>query len=112
MATLSEEDIATSLKNVKTTDEIGASDTESDSEDNGDDCLEVVARKFSKVLENINEVMTWLEQNVLRRIILNNMYEYTRLHCAGYSTINFRGHHQIACFKATEVHHSPLTARL
>jgi hypothetical protein len=32
-----EEDIAASLKNGKTTDECGASDTESDSGDNGDD---------------------------------------------------------------------------
>jgi hypothetical protein len=59
---LSEEDIATSVKNGKTTDELGASDTGSDSEDNSDDSCEVVEPKLSKVLENINEVMTWLEQ--------------------------------------------------
>jgi hypothetical protein len=59
---LSEEDIAASVKNGKTTDELGASDTGSNSEDNGDDSCEVVIPKLSKVLENINEEMTWLEQ--------------------------------------------------
>jgi hypothetical protein len=58
----SEEDIAASVKNGKTTDKLGASDTGSDSEDNGGDSCEVVVPKLSKVLENINEVMTWLEQ--------------------------------------------------
>jgi hypothetical protein len=58
---LSEEDIAASVKNGKTTDELGASDTGSDSEGNGDDSCEVVVPKLSKVLENINEVMTWLD---------------------------------------------------
>jgi hypothetical protein len=33
-----------------------------DSEDNGGDSCEVVVPKLSKVLENINKVMTWLEQ--------------------------------------------------
>jgi hypothetical protein len=57
-----EKDIAASVKNGKTADELGASDTGSDSEDNGDDSCEVVVPKLSKVLENIKEVMTWLEQ--------------------------------------------------
>jgi hypothetical protein len=50
------------VKNGKTTDELGASDTGSDSAGNGNDSCEVVVPKLSKVLENINEVMTWLEQ--------------------------------------------------
>jgi hypothetical protein len=46
----------------KTTDELGASDTEGDSENNGGDSREEVVPKLSKVLENVNEVMTCLEK--------------------------------------------------
>jgi hypothetical protein len=63
---LSEEDIAASVKNVKTTDKLETSDTGSDSEDNGVDSCEVVIPELSKVLENVNEVMTWLEQQTDR----------------------------------------------
>jgi hypothetical protein len=59
---LSEEAIATSVKNGKKTGGLGANDTRIDSENNGDDSCEVVVPKLSKVLENINEVMTRLEQ--------------------------------------------------
>jgi hypothetical protein len=52
---LSEEDIAASVNNGKTAEELGASDTGSDSEGNGNDSCEVVVPKLSKVLENINE---------------------------------------------------------
>jgi hypothetical protein len=58
---LSEEDTAASVKNRKTTEELGTSDRRSNSEDNGDDSCEVMVPKLSKVLQNINEVMTWLE---------------------------------------------------
>jgi hypothetical protein len=47
---LSEEDIAASVKNGKTTDELEASDKRSDSEDSGDDPCEMVVTKLSKVL--------------------------------------------------------------
>jgi hypothetical protein len=77
---LSEEDIATSMKNGKTTDELGASDIGSDPEDNGDDSCEMVVPKLSKVLENINEVMTWLEQQTdsehLHLLHLDNTEQY------------------------------------
>jgi hypothetical protein len=77
---LNEEDIAASVKNEKTTDELGASDIGSDSEDNGDDSCEVVVPKLSKVLENINGVMTWLEQQTdsehLHLLHLVNIKQY------------------------------------
>jgi hypothetical protein len=59
---LSEEDITAFVKNENTTDELAASDIGSDSGDNGDGFCEAVEPKSSKVLENINEVMRWLEQ--------------------------------------------------
>jgi hypothetical protein len=72
---LSQEDIAASVTNGKTTDELGASDTGSNSEDNGDYSCEVVVPKLSKVLENINEVMTWLEQTDSEHLhLLINMF--------------------------------------
>jgi hypothetical protein len=55
---LNEEDISASVKNGKKTDELGGTDTGTDLEYNDNDSCEVVVRKFSKVLENINEVMT------------------------------------------------------
>jgi hypothetical protein len=59
---LGKEGIASSVKDGNKTDELGASDSGSDSEYNGDDSCEVLVPKLSKVLEIINEVMTWLEQ--------------------------------------------------
>jgi hypothetical protein len=62
---LSEEDIAASMKNGKTTEELGASGTGSDSEDNGDNSCEVVVPKLGKMLENINEVMNDMIRTVV-----------------------------------------------
>jgi hypothetical protein len=59
---LGEEDITSSVKSGKTADEFGAYDTGSDSEnssDDSDDSSETAVPKLNKVLENINEVMTW-----------------------------------------------------
>jgi hypothetical protein len=50
------------VKNGNTADEFEASDTGSDSENNADDSYEVTVPKLCKILENIIEVMTWLEQ--------------------------------------------------
>jgi hypothetical protein len=47
---------------VKTQCELRVSNIGSDSEDNSDESCEVVVPKLSKVLENIKEVMTWLDQ--------------------------------------------------
>lgn len=52
---VSEEDIAAFVKSGKTTDELGASDTKTSI----DGCCEVVVPKLSRVLENVNEVLTW-----------------------------------------------------
>jgi hypothetical protein len=91
MQHLSEEDITASVKNGKTTDELGASD----SEDNSDDSCEVVVPKLSKVLENINEAMTWLEQQTysehLRLLHLVNIKQYVLIK---------RSHH----FRQTTLH--------
>jgi hypothetical protein len=62
MQHLSEEDIATSEKNGKTTDALGPRDTGGYSEVNGDDSYEVVVPELSKDIENINEEMSCLEQ--------------------------------------------------
>jgi hypothetical protein len=99
---LIEEDIAASVKNGKTTDELGASDTRSDSEDNGDDSCEVMVPKLNKVLENINEVMTWLEQqtdseylhllhlvNIKKYVLKNAVISSDKLY---YMTIFIRRH--------------------
>jgi hypothetical protein len=59
---LGKEDTVSSMKNGKTTDALGTSDTGSDSENNGDDSCEVSVPKLRKLIENINEVMIWLEQ--------------------------------------------------
>jgi hypothetical protein len=59
---LSEKDIAGFVQNGKTTVELEANDTGSDLEDSGDDSCAVVVPKLSKVLQNINELMTWVEQ--------------------------------------------------
>jgi hypothetical protein len=89
---LNEDDIAASVKDGKTTDRLGASDTGSDSEDNGDYTCEVMVPKLSKVLENINEVMTWLEQQTdsehlhllhlvnIKQYVLSFQFRQTTLH--------------------------------
>jgi hypothetical protein len=59
---LSEEAIIASVKNWKTVDALGASDMRSVSEDNGDDSSEVMVPELNKVLRNVNEVVTLLEQ--------------------------------------------------
>jgi hypothetical protein len=59
---LNEYNTAASVKNGKTTNKLQASDKESDSEDNCDDPCEVVVPKLNKMLENINKVMTRLEE--------------------------------------------------
>jgi hypothetical protein len=82
----SEEDIATPVKNGKTTDRLGASDTGSDSEGNGCDSCKVMVPKLSKVLENINEVMTWLAQQTdseqLYLLHLVNIMQYVLRKCS------------------------------
>jgi hypothetical protein len=50
------------VKNWKGADTLGASDTGSDAENNSDDSCEAVVPKLNKMLENVNEVMTRLEQ--------------------------------------------------
>jgi hypothetical protein len=50
------------VKTGKISEELGASDTICGSEDNSDHSCEVPVTKLSKVLENINGVKTWLEQ--------------------------------------------------
>jgi hypothetical protein len=83
---LSEDDIAASVKNGKTTDELRTSDTGSDSEDTADYSCEVVIPKLSKVLENINEVMTWLGQQTdsehLHLLHLVNIKQYALRKCS------------------------------
>lgn len=64
MQYLSQEDIEASVKTGKTTNKLGISDAGSESEDSGDDSCNVVRPKLSKVLENTDEVMTWLEQTM------------------------------------------------
>jgi hypothetical protein len=56
MQHLNEEDIAAFVKNWKTTDELGASDTGNDSEDNGDDSFEVCC--LFELL--VSEVSLWV----------------------------------------------------
>jgi hypothetical protein len=51
---LSYENIAASVKCGKTTDELGASD----SENSHNDSCEIVVTELNKILENVNEVMT------------------------------------------------------
>jgi hypothetical protein len=53
LQSISVKKISVSLRNRKTTDEVGASDTKSDSEDNGDDSWEIVVLKLNEMLENI-----------------------------------------------------------
>jgi hypothetical protein len=83
---LSEEDIAASVRNGKTTDKLGAIDAGSVLEDNGDDSCEVVVPKLSKVLGNINEVMAWLEQQTdserLHLLHLVNIKQYVLKKCS------------------------------
>jgi hypothetical protein len=83
---LSEENIAASMKNGKATDELATSGTGSDSEDNGDDSCEVVVSKLRKVLENINEVTTWLGQETDSEHLLLphlvNIRQYVLIECS------------------------------
>jgi hypothetical protein len=57
----SEEEILASVKNGKTNDKCETSDTECDSEDNGDNSCKVVVPALNRVLGNITEVITLLE---------------------------------------------------
>lgn len=55
------------MQNGKTTNELGTSDTGSHPRNNTDDMCEAfeeVVPKLSRVLGNINEVVTWLEQQI------------------------------------------------
>jgi hypothetical protein len=83
---LSDEKIAASVKNGETTDEPQASDTGSDSEQNGSDSCDVVVPKLSEVLENINEVMTQLEKQtdseLLYLLHLVNIEQYVLKKCS------------------------------
>jgi hypothetical protein len=59
---LSEDDIAFSAKNGKTTDKREPIDTGSESGDDGGDSCKMALPKLSKAVGNINEVTTRLEQ--------------------------------------------------
>jgi hypothetical protein len=62
MQYLSEKDGKASVQNGKSTNELGTSDTGSHSRNSTDDTYKVVIPKLCRVVEYINEVMMWLEQ--------------------------------------------------
>lgn len=52
------------MKKWEETDGHGATDSETDSDDNGDDCYEAVLPTLNRAVENTNQMVTCLERYI------------------------------------------------